>query len=124
MLSFSETVRANSVRPDQFTLQEAATAGSTVVALSNGCTDTNCAQCAGPASTCVVCDTSYFLHENKCIAACPIAGFYEGKVRCAFLTMDSVVLGLAALGCGCCTVRVFRQLTSRQVHLRVVRVFR
>jgi hypothetical protein len=29
-------------------------------------------------------------------------------VRCAFFTMDSVVLGLAALGCGCCTVRVFR----------------
>ena len=30
------------------------------------------------------------------------------KVRCAFFNMDSVVLGLAALGCACCTVRVLR----------------
>jgi hypothetical protein len=28
-------------------------------------------------------------------------------VRCAFFTMGSAVLGLASLGCGCCTVRVF-----------------
>jgi hypothetical protein len=30
-------------------------------------------------------------------------------VRCAFLTMDSAVFGLAASGCDCCTVRVFGQ---------------
>jgi hypothetical protein len=28
------------------------------------------------------------------------------------LTMDSAVLGLAALGCGCCMVRVFRQKST------------
>jgi hypothetical protein len=32
----------------------------------------------------------------------------DAKVRCAFLAMDSAVLGLARVGCGCCTVRVFR----------------
>jgi hypothetical protein len=35
-------------------------------------------------------------------------------VRCAFLTMDSAVSGLASSGCGCCAVRVFdRKLHSR-----------
>jgi hypothetical protein len=33
----------------------------------------------------------------------------RSDVRCAFFTLDSALLGLAALGCGCCTVRrVFR----------------
>jgi hypothetical protein len=33
-----------------------------------------------------------------------------GAVR--VFTMDSVVLGLAPLGCGCCTVLVFRQKST------------
>jgi hypothetical protein len=35
------------------------------------------------------------------------AGVRAGTVR--VFTMDSAVLGLASSGCGCCTVRVFRQ---------------
>jgi hypothetical protein len=31
------------------------------------------------------------------------------RVRCAFFIMDSALLGLGSSGCGCCTVRVFRQ---------------
>jgi hypothetical protein len=37
-----------------------------------------------------------------------VAGGFAAPVRCALLTMDSAVLGLAALDCDCCTVRVFR----------------
>jgi hypothetical protein len=34
--------------------------------------------------------------------------FNSLEVRCSFFTMDSAVLGLGSLGCGCCTVwRVF-----------------
>jgi hypothetical protein len=40
------------------------------------------------------------------------------RVRCAFLTMDSVVLGLAASGCDCCTVRVFRQIFPLEDAIR------
>jgi hypothetical protein len=34
---------------------------------------------------------------------------YSDAVRCTFSTIDSAVLGLGSSGCGCCTVRVFRQ---------------
>jgi hypothetical protein len=33
----------------------------------------------------------------------------DAEVRGAFFTMDSAELGLASLGCDCCTARVFRQ---------------
>jgi hypothetical protein len=35
--------------------------------------------------------------------------FSAYTVRCALLTIDSAALGLGPSGCGCCTVRVFRQ---------------
>jgi hypothetical protein len=38
-----------------------------------------------------------------------VAAHNVPPVRCAFSTMDSAVLGLGLLGCGCCTVCVFRQ---------------
>jgi hypothetical protein len=37
-------------------------------------------------------------------------------VRCAFSTMDSAVLGLASLGCGCCAVRVLTGIYARGCH--------
>ena len=64
--------------------------------------------------------TSYRYHRKLCRNA---EDAFRGRVpadtkvvvrplaRCAFFTMDSALLGLAALGCGCCTctVRVFYQ---------------
>jgi hypothetical protein len=97
-LTFSETMRARSFQPEQFTLQgskDAQSNGGDSVTLNNGCTDSNCARCAGPAGTCAVCKAPYFLHENVCIAACPATNYYEGKY-----TEVSLADG---------TVRVFRQ---------------
>jgi hypothetical protein len=41
-----------------------------------------------------------------------LASLMNDEVRCAFPTMDSAVLGLASLGCGCCMVRVFRRILA------------
>jgi len=41
------------------------------------------------------------------------------QVRCAFFTMGSAVLRLAALGCGCCTVRVSRQKSTLEDYIAI-----
>jgi hypothetical protein len=67
-------------------------------------------------SECEAYDSEYevlLLAEAEALAALEAA---EVEVRWRVFTMDSAVLGLAALGCGCCTVRVFQQGFA---HLRM-----
>jgi hypothetical protein len=60
-----------------------------------------------------ICDQLRAKSMVKVAVACMNHHLGEG-VRCAFSTMDSAVLGIASLGCGCCTVRVFRQKLERE----------
>jgi hypothetical protein len=67
--------------------------------------------------TCWPC-ASWVVHQPVCERTCPktqavpnpgdATGAFGRVARCALFTMDSAVLGLGSLGCGCCTVRVFR----------------
>jgi hypothetical protein len=83
-LTFSETVRASSVQPEAFTLQESTDSQSLNFTITNGCLDSNCAACAGPINSCISCNAGLYLHNLKketnarvCIESCP-DGFYHG----------------------------------------------
>jgi hypothetical protein len=57
-------------------------------------------------------DTVNCVQTLKVFADCTENAMFNkrvGAVRCAVYTMDSALLGLGFLGCGCCTVRVFGQ---------------